>query len=262
MKNIEICWNITSQCNQGCKYCHRFLNIENLNYEKNVIILEKLINSKVGALTWTGGEALLLPYLDKLLRKSYECGIKNKLITNGKLLTRERLEKIHKYLNVVNLSLDSISDEINEKIGRGQDHFNTIKKRIDLLEHYNVGYNINTVLNRTNINDMIEFSNYVSNLKINEWRIFKFMPLRELSIKTRDLFDIPQEDFDTTINVLKMQHPNLNIITREINDFEKLYLLILANGDVFITKNGMDVRVGNLLNQHFDEIINTIGETS
>lgn len=27
MQRKEVCWNITTKCNQNCRYCHRFLAI-------------------------------------------------------------------------------------------------------------------------------------------------------------------------------------------------------------------------------------------
>ena len=43
MEKEEVCWLITTKCNQKCKYCHSFLNIADLTYEENKEILMKLI---------------------------------------------------------------------------------------------------------------------------------------------------------------------------------------------------------------------------
>ena len=125
----EICWNITTKCNQNCQYCHRFLNIDDLCFEDNKKILDKLIEQGIEKITWTGGEALLYPNIKELLRISKEKGIKNKLITNGVVLAKdsETLEILN-YLDSLTLSIDSISDEINVKLGRGKVHFSNIKK--------------------------------------------------------------------------------------------------------------------------------------
>ncbi len=106
MKELEICWNITARCNQNCKYCHRFLNLQDLSFDENLQILNNLYDSGINSITWTGGEALLLSGIDELLKISYEKGIKNKIITNGKLLTPERINKIYKYLDSNTLSID------------------------------------------------------------------------------------------------------------------------------------------------------------
>lgn len=90
MQNQEVCWNITAKCNQSCKYCHRFLNIDDLEYEKNKKILMKMIEEGIKEITWTGGEALLYPRIIELLKIAKQHGIKSKLITNRYYISRKR----------------------------------------------------------------------------------------------------------------------------------------------------------------------------
>ena len=87
MQNQEVCWNITTKCNQNCRYCHRFLNIDDLSYEENKKILMKMIKDGIKEITWTGGEALLYPRILELLRIAKAYGIKSKLITNRKSIS-------------------------------------------------------------------------------------------------------------------------------------------------------------------------------
>lgn len=90
MQKQEVCWNITARCNQSCKYCHRFLDIDELEYEKNKAILMKMIEEGITEITWTGGEALLYPRIIELLKIAKEHGIKSKLITNRCNISRRR----------------------------------------------------------------------------------------------------------------------------------------------------------------------------
>lgn len=112
MQKKEVCWNITTKCNQNCKYCHRFLGINDLCYEENERILDNLIKDGITDITWTGGEALLYPNLISLLKKAKENGINNKLITNGMLLAQnDEIKEICNYLDSLTLSIDSTDNE-------------------------------------------------------------------------------------------------------------------------------------------------------
>ncbi len=53
MKKKRVCWNITTRCNQKCGYCHRFLNLEELDFEQNKKILNNLIEDGITDITWT-----------------------------------------------------------------------------------------------------------------------------------------------------------------------------------------------------------------
>ena len=248
----EICWNITARCNQNCKYCHRFLNIMDLTYDENLNILNNLENSGITSITWTGGEALLLNGIDDLLKISYEKRIKNKIITNGKLLTRERIDKIYKYLDSITLSIDSINDDINDSLGRGRNHFEEIKEILNYIKEkkYDVKIRINSVVCKNNIDDFKDLTNFLNNYDIYSWRIFKFMPLREKAVMNKESFDVSLDNYNEVVNYIK-QNSKIKIIdTRIEEDMEKKYVLILANGDIVITNNGKDEKVGNALNDY------------
>ena len=255
--NIEICWNITARCNQACKYCHRFLNLNDLTQEENLKILSNLIESGVDNITFTGGEALLISYLDELITKAHKNNIKTKLITNGKLLTEQTFDKIKEGLDRVNLSIDSLNDRTNMMLGRGNAHTSIICERIKMISNSNTELSINSVVTKINTNDIKELGKFLESQNVSEWRIFKFMPLRETAVTNEKMFEVSQKEFDDIILDLK-ENCKTNIVTRQLEDFEKLYILILANGDVFITKDGEDIKIGNALNDNIKDLINSV----
>lgn len=249
MKEKEICWNITARCNQNCKYCHRFLNVKDLTFDENLTILKNLIDAGVNCITWTGGEALLLDGIDELLKYSYEHKIKNKIITNGKLLTPEKIDKIYRYLDSVTLSIDSIDDDINDSLGRGREHRSEIKEILDYIKFkkYNVKVRINSVVCKNNIDVFDNLIDFLNDYDIYSWRIFKFMPLREKAVVNKEKFNITMDEYLNVVLKVKENSKIKNIDTRIEEDMEKKYILILANGDIVITNNGKDEKVGNAL---------------
>ena len=223
--------------------------------EENFKILNNIITSGIKNVTFTGGEALLMPYLSELILFCSENDIKSKLITNGILFTDKFFNQIKNSLNYLNLSLDSISKETNLLLGRGGEHFENVKKCLSLVANSQINLSINSVATKLNKNDLFELAKFLSDKNISEWRIFKFMPLREKAKVNEKEFEISQDEYEKLIKDL-LNISNLNIVTRQVEDFEKQYLLILANGDIVVTKDGQDIVLGNALKDDLKFIIN------
>ena len=251
MQKKRVCWNITTKCNQNCKYCHRFLGINDLTYEENKEILNNLIKDGVNNITWTGGEALLYPNLKELLKISQENGIKNKLITNGMVLAQnENMREILDYLDSLTLSLDTINDDTNEELGRGKNHFEEVKTILDYVKGKSLKVNINTVVSKKNINEMEQLGEFLNNYNISKWKFFKFMPLRETAEKNKDEFAITDAEFEKTKNVFRNFGNIGETDFRQEKDMEDKYTLLIANGDIIKTEHGIDVKKGNALYQN------------
>lgn len=257
MQEKEICWNITTKCNQNCRYCHRFLNIKDLTYEENEKILDNLIKDKVANITWTGGEALLYPNIIGLVKKAKENGIKNKLITNGMLLAQnDEIKEICDYLDSLTLSIDSVDNKINADLGRGENHYSNIKTILEYVKNKELKVNINTVVSKKNIDQLEELGNFLNRYKINSWRIFQFMPLRETAKKNKEQFEIPNIEFEKRKSVFQKFENIGRVDYRQEKDMEDKYVLLVANGDIIRTENGKDVKKGNALYQNLMQFMN------
>lgn len=248
-KNKKMCWWITEKCNEGCIYCFRSLDsINKFNEDEHMLILKRIIGYGTEQITWSGGEALLVPHVTKLMKYAKEHGIYNKLTTNGKLLTSEKIKDLKPYIDLVALSIDSFNDDTNQSIGRGKEHRSIVIDRIKNLIDSGILVDINTVVVRQNINDLIEMAEFLKDNPINgKWKLMTFFPIRESALKNKDRLEVDDKLFLEIVKKLKEDYPSINIVHMMNDQIQQQYPGVRANGDLLITKNFRDIVLGNMM---------------
>jgi MoaA/NifB/PqqE/SkfB family radical SAM enzyme len=106
------------RCNLSCAYCNEYDD-----YSKPVPTpelmshVDLLASLGTGMVTFSGGEPLLHPDLDAIIRQIRGHGMLATLITNGYLLTRERIRRLNRAgLDHLQISIDNVMpDEVSTK---------------------------------------------------------------------------------------------------------------------------------------------------
>ena len=258
MGKRSVCWNITSRCNENCKFCYRILTDSENDLEKNKKILEVLAKLSVDKISWTGGEALLYPNLIELLKISKSYGIINNLLTNGELLSKERILELEPYLDYITLSYDSNNSDTYKIMGRGERHGLNVIQALDFIKdnNINIKIKINTLVSKINGDEIIDIGRTLEKYNIERWRLFKFMPLRNCAISNSADFEISDDEFRQIVsNVKKLYGNHIQISERNEDKIQSNYLLINSVGDFIITENMKDKKIYNIDEENY-EILN------
>jgi len=132
------------RCNLSCAYCNEYDD-----YSKPVPVqtmyerIDRLAQLGTTIVTISGGEPLLHPDLDLIIGRIRQNGMIAGMITNGYLLTAERIHRLNKAgLDHLQISIDNVMpDDISKK------SLKVLDKKLQLLSaHASFHVNINSVV--------------------------------------------------------------------------------------------------------------------
>ena len=106
------------RCNLACNYCNEYDDHSSPVVTADVLSrIDRLASLGTGIITLSGGEPLLHPDVDVIIRRIRARGSIATLITNGYLLTRDRIRRLNRAgLDHLQISIDNVvPDDVSKK---------------------------------------------------------------------------------------------------------------------------------------------------
>jgi MoaA/NifB/PqqE/SkfB family radical SAM enzyme len=132
------------RCNLACTYCNEYDDFSKpVPTEQMLRRVDKLGELGTSVVTISGGEPMLHPDLDDIIRQMVKRRIVSGLITNGYLLTADRIQRLNRAgLEWLQISIDNVNpDEVSKK------SLKVLDRKLQLLaEHADFHVNINSVV--------------------------------------------------------------------------------------------------------------------
>jgi MoaA/NifB/PqqE/SkfB family radical SAM enzyme len=147
------------RCNLSCTYCNEYDEFSAPVPEAVMLErIDRLGDLGLTVLVISGGEPLLHPQLDSIITRARKRGIMAGLITNGYLLTVDRIKRLNDAgLDHMQISIDNINpDEVSKK------SLKVLDKKLHMLSEFaHFGVNVNSVIGGgiKNPNDALIVSN-------------------------------------------------------------------------------------------------------
>jgi MoaA/NifB/PqqE/SkfB family radical SAM enzyme len=134
----------TRRCNLSCTYCNEYDDFSKpVPTDVMVSRINRLADLGTSILTLSGGEPMLHPDLDELIAAMRRRGVLAAMITNGYLLTPERVRRLNRAgLDWMQISIDNVMpDDVSKK------SLKVLDKKLQILaEHAEFDVNINSVV--------------------------------------------------------------------------------------------------------------------
>lgn len=176
MKNYtSIRLEITSHCNLKCNYCHNseYSNRKDDMTTENIIrlITDLKVKYNINKILLTGGEPLVHKDVCQIIKHITDLGIKADLVTNGTMLTVEKIKKLEKAgLKRIRISIDEIGEHSLERSTENPNKLWDIAK--DVVDKSNIELCIHTVCSPSNVEKLFEVYKKVLEVGAIRWRVF------------------------------------------------------------------------------------------
>jgi len=132
------------RCNLSCTYCNEYDDFSKpVPTDLMLRRVDKLKELGTSVVTISGGEPLLHPDLDDIIHRMHERRVVSGLITNGYLLTADRIQRLNRAgLEWLQISIDNVNpDEVSKK------SLKVLDRKLQLLAEYaDFHVNINSVV--------------------------------------------------------------------------------------------------------------------
>lgn len=245
----SICWHMTEVCNLKCSFCYAFKNKEHPSYLQLRDIGEQLEKQGVKEINLTGGEPLLNKATYGVIDE-FSDRMDLSLTTNGTIFPNDKDKiKILKKLKRVCVSIDAISSELFNKMrGAKERQVQTTLSSLAKFVHLGVRVEINTVVNRENIDHLDHVAQYLNkNFPDIRWRIF------EMTINNNVAPQACNQKINHELLILKMSrikqyYPSLDVRLLPDSKLNSEYLIVDCSGSLFIPGYNNYKSIGSVQN--------------
>ncbi|MCP4761963.1 MAG: radical SAM protein [archaeon] len=229
-------FELTGGCNQKCIFCYNVWkesdsNLSTPSKKEQINILNKIISNEVFSIIFSGGEPLLIKWLEDLIYRASNKNIETSLITNAILLTRKRAMTLRESgLNSIQISLHHYSESINDFLVNEKAFKKTLKGIQNALEVFgDNAVNVNMVVLPSTVNDVYKMAEYMSSIGLKHFSIGMPTATGEMS-KNKSLV-INKEDFMKVFHQLVKAKSDFQINTSFTGGFP-LCILPEINEDI------------------------------
>lgn len=247
-------WHINKPCNMGCHFCYATfadLHQKNLGLTKSKEIISILAESKqFNKINFAGGEPTLVKYLPELVQYAKSLGLSTSIITNGTMIDKEYLSKMQGSLDLIGLSIDSINESTNIKIGRTVNdvplkEYEYLEKA-ELVHNAKIKLKINTVVNKFNKEETLV--NFINQTETIRWKILQASKVEGQNDAHIQALEITKFQFDSYVKrnqtTLKA---NCNLIQEPTDVLLGSYIMLNPNGELFESSQGVHTYSQNIL---------------
>jgi radical S-adenosyl methionine domain-containing protein 2 len=242
----SINFHLWEPCNMRCKFCFAtFQDVKqtilpkgHLPEQDAIRVVKEIAAAGFEKITFAGGEPLLCKWLPNLIKEAKQLGLTTMIVTNGSKLTNTFLKENKPYLDWIAVSIDSLEEDNNIKIGRAVTGKTPLSKDfyyglIDKIHQYGYGLKINTVVNKVNYKDnLTEFIKYA---KPERWKVLQVLPIVGQNDINIDEFKITTSQFNY---FLEMHQQVKNMIPESNTAIKGSYVMVDPAGRFFDNAQG------------------------
>ena len=192
-------YHITRRCNFKCKYCFAHFNGKHVKESLSVKDQKELVKQIATCgyferINFAGGEPMLDNNLSELLQIVKEEGLKTSIITNGSQLTSEWIGKNADYIDIIGISIDSIDENANKRIGRYSKIGENFYNMISIVHENGIKLKINTTVNAFNKNDTL--TPFINTIRPFRWKVFQTTLIEGENSEEFNKISVTEESFN------------------------------------------------------------------
>ena len=146
----------TRKCNLSCKHCYSSSSPQATETLEPAVLksaLDDLAAEGYDWVTFSGGEPLVYEPLSELLTHAVDRGMNTTLVTNGMLLTDNRLDAIENNINALVVSLDG-KPESHNVMRNSSRAFETMEKNLSALRWRGIQFTFLFTLTQNNLDEL------------------------------------------------------------------------------------------------------------
>lgn len=195
-------YHLLLACNMACGHCFAAnLSGKRLPDEGAADVVRMLAEHGFEKINFAGGEPLLHPGLDFLIRTAKECGMTTSVVTNGTRVTAQWLDGISEHLDWMALSIDSSSPETHAALGRADGNGPMSSERYlemcGAIRRRGIRLKINTVVTIHNHAEVM--ADFIRDARPERWKIMRALSVGGQNDGKPGPFEVTGAQFDAYV---------------------------------------------------------------